>query len=73
MKITITREIDVPKELICNYGRSGKCNALTDTDSEDIKLCANFNSYCYWSDLAGYFLRCKNCVDAQRKYLQQKG
>lgn len=44
MKITITREIDVPKELICNYGRSGKCNALREN------ICSRRDNECGTTD-----------------------
>lgn len=69
MKITITREIDVPNNMTCVNGRN-ICSALTDIKEKDMRVCSNFNQYLWWSDKAGYFLRCPACIEAQRKYLE---
>lgn len=68
MKIKISKEINVPDKMICHYGRSS-CEALTETQNTNVRICANFNDYCFWSDRAGFYVRCKQCVDAHVKYL----
>ena len=30
----------------------------------------DFNRIVWWSDRAGFFLRCKDCIEAQRAYLE---
>lgn len=69
MKIQISKEINVPEKMICHYGRSS-CEALAETPNPSVRICANFNDHCFWSDRAGFYVRCKQCVDAHMKYLR---
>lgn len=73
MIIKTTRELDVPDKLICHHGRR-ECGALTESDGpgKGYKLCANFNHYCFWSDRAGFFVRCPECIEAHVGYLRGK-
>lgn len=72
MKVKITQEMDLPKTLICHEGRHD-CYALTEVDgvSNDFRRCAYFGSYVKWSDEAGFFVRCKSCIEAHMKYLRE--
>ena len=73
MKIEVNRTIDVPDKLICHSGRSN-CPALNEIPdvNEDFRMCANFNSVVKWSNTAGFFVRCPQCIEAQVNYLRQK-
>ena len=71
MKIKISKDINVPDKMICHYGRS-VCNALTETENMNVRVCANFNDYCWWSKKAGFYVRCKQCIEAHVKYLREK-
>ena len=69
MKIEVKQTIDVPDKLICG-GRCA-CSALTSVpEAENYKICAYFNRIVWWSDRAGFFVRCADCIEAQRKYLE---
>lgn len=73
MKIRIEREIEVPDKLICHHGRCRECYALTqmhDTPSE-FRRCAYFGSYVKWSDKAGFFVKCDDCIKATMDYLRR--
>lgn len=69
MKIKISKEIVVPDKMTCEYGRS-VCNALTETPNQNVRVCANFNDYCFWSDRAGFYVRCRQCLEAHMRYLR---
>lgn len=71
MKIRISKNIEVPDKMICHFGRR-QCSALTETQNMNVRVCANFNDYCFWSDKAGYYVRCKSCIEAHLKYLREK-
>lgn len=73
MKIKTTRLLDIPDKLICHHGRR-ECSALVETEGpgSKIRMCANFNHYCFWSDRAGYFVRCPECIDATLDYLRSR-
>ena len=74
MKIKETRVIEVPDKLICHFGRR-QCDALHEAEDGmrcgDMLLCANFNKYVRMSAEAGFYVRCKDCIDAQTKYLRE--
>lgn len=68
MKIKINREIEVPDRLICTGSRS-ECSALYRISDEgtiirDYAHCRNFNQNVFWGDNAGYFVKCRACIDA---------
>lgn len=66
MKINVKQAIEVPDKLICT-----KCAALTRVpEGDDHRVCSYFNRIVWWSDRAGFFLRCKDCIEAQRAYLE---
>lgn len=71
MKIEITQTIDVPDKLICHHNRQ-ECLGITKEEGmeDNARVCAYFNKIVWWSDKAGFFLRCKDCIEAQRKYLE---
>ena len=71
LKIKMTKEIEIPDKITCQYSRA-VCSALTNTENMKVRVCANFNDYYFWSDKAGFYVRCKQCVDAQIKYLREK-
>lgn len=70
MKIEVKQTIEVPDKLICACAKS-VCSALTTVpEAENYKICAHFNRIVWWSDRAGFFVRCADCIEAQRKYLE---
>lgn len=72
MKIEVKQTIDVPDKLICATNKH-ICIGLTAVkEADDAKVCSYFNKYVWWSDRAGFFLRCKDCIEAQRAYLEGK-
>lgn len=74
MKIEVKRQIDVPDKLICMNGKSA-CSALTATRAgdENGRICAHFNRFVWWSDKAGFYVRCVDCIEAQRMHLEGIG
>lgn len=68
MKIEVKQTIEVPDKLICR-----NCAGLTKVpESDNHRVCSYFNRIVWWSDRAGFFLRCKDCIEAQRAYLECK-
>lgn len=66
MKIEVKQTIEVPDKLICR-----NCCALTSVpEGDNLRVCSHFNKIVWWSDRAGFFLRCKECIEAQRAYLE---
>lgn len=71
MKIEVTQTIDVPDKLICSGNRQ-ICSGLTTVpEAENYRVYAYFNRIVWWSDRADFFVRCADCINAQRKYLEE--
>lgn len=69
MKITITREIEVPDSVFCK-----KCKAMHEYEIPDpdfrAAYCCNFNDRVFASGNSGWqFVKCDECMAASRKCL----
>lgn len=71
MKITVKQVINVPNKLICHYG-GRRCNGLTEIAGDSnpsMKLCAYFNQYVWQGANSPYYVRCRDCINAQLDYM----
>lgn len=66
-----TREIEIPDGFVCSGRRT--CTALTTIENASkTRVCSYFNRYVRWSDNAGWYQKCEECVNATMQYLAGK-
>lgn len=71
MKIEVKQTIDVSDKLICSGSIQTCPSLIVVPNAEKHMVCAYFNRIVWWSDRAGFFVRCEDCVNAQREYLEE--